>query len=98
MWTRTWLGAFIEAAVWFLLAVVLLANVPSWAFNLVDQALGSQTIAGFKPPTASFYGDLASGVVAGVAVVVYIGLGMARIHWGQQKDREAARRQVAVSR
>mgnify|MGYP001167496002 CR=1 FL=1 len=34
MWTRTWFGAFIEAAVWFLLAVVLLANVPAWVFNL----------------------------------------------------------------
>lgn len=98
MWTRTWLGAFIEAAIWFLLAVVLLANVPSWAFNLVDQALGSKTIGGFKPPTASFYGDLASGLISGVTIVVYIGLGMARIHWGQQKDRQSARREALGSR
>ena len=91
MWTRTWLGAFIEAAVWFLLAVVLLANVPSWAFNLVDQALASRPIGAFKPPTASFYGDLISGVVAGITIVIYVGLGMARIQWGQNKDREAAR-------
>lgn len=94
MWTRTWIGAFIEAAVWFLLAVVLLANVPAWAFNLVDQALGSRPIGIFKPPTASFYGDLISGVVAGVTLVIYVGLGMARIQWGQHKDREAARRAV----
>ena len=41
MWTRTWIGAFIEAAVWFLLAVVLLANVPAWAFALAPaESLG----------------------------------------------------------
>jgi hypothetical protein len=95
MWTRTWIGAFIEAAVWFLLAVVLLANVPAWAFNLVDQWLGPRELGPFKPPTASFYGDLAAGVVSGVTLVIYVGLGMARIHWGQQKEREAARRAVA---
>lgn len=95
MWTRTWLGAFIEAAVWFLLAVVLLANVPSWTFNLVDQALGSRTIGIFKPPTASFYGDLCAGIISGVTIVIYVGLGMARIQWGQNKDREAAVRQAA---
>ena len=44
MWTRTWTGAFIEAALWFLLAVVLLANVPAWAFNLVDQWLGAHDV------------------------------------------------------
>jgi hypothetical protein len=91
MWTRTWLGAFIEAALWFLLAVVLLANVPAWAFNLADQWLGSRPIGIFKPPTASFYGDLISGVIAGVTIVIYVGLGLARIQWGQNKDREAAR-------
>jgi len=95
MWTRTWLGAFIEAAVWFLLAVVLLANVPTWVFNLVDQALGSREIGIFKPPTASFYGDLAAGIISGVTLVVYVGLGMARIHWQQQKERELARQQTA---
>jgi hypothetical protein len=92
MWTRTWIGAFIEASLWFLLAVVLLANVPSWAFNLVDQILGSRSIGIFKPPTASFYGDLAAGIISGVTLVIYVGLGMARIQWGQQKDRNAARR------
>jgi len=85
------LGAFIEAAVWFLLAVILLANVPAWTFNLVDQWLGSRNIGIFKPPTASFYGDLAAGIIAGVTIVIYVGLGMARIQWGQNKDREAAR-------
>ncbi|HEX6512047.1 MAG TPA: hypothetical protein VF157_07110 [Chloroflexota bacterium] len=92
MWTRTWVGAFIEAALWFLLAVVLLANVPAWAFNLVDQLLASQQIGIFKPPTASFYGDLAAGLVSGVTLVIYVGLGMARIQWGQNKERELARR------
>ncbi|HEY8695901.1 MAG TPA: hypothetical protein VIR57_24525 [Chloroflexota bacterium] len=91
MWTRTWLGAFIEAAIWFLLAVVLLANVPSWTFNLVDQIMASQSIGIFKPPTASFYGDLAAGIISGLTIVIYVGLGMARIQWGQNKDREAAR-------
>ncbi|MBV8085493.1 MAG: hypothetical protein JO247_11830 [Chloroflexi bacterium] len=91
MWTRTWFGAFIEAAVWFLVAVVLLANVPSWVFNIVDQALGSRNIGIFKPPTASFYGDLCAGIISGVTLVIYIGLGMARIHWQQQKERELAR-------
>jgi uncharacterized membrane protein len=95
MWTRTWLGAFIEAALWFLLAVVLLANVPAWTFNLVDQWLGSQQIGVFKPPTASFYGDLAAGIISGVTIVIYVGLGMARIQWGQNKDREAARQAAA---
>lgn len=98
MWTRTWLGAFIEAAIWFLFAVLLLANVPSWAFNIVDQVLGHRVIAGFKPPEASFYGDLAAGVVAGVAIVIYVGLGMARVHWGQQKDRQAARQEAFTAR
>jgi len=91
MWTRTWLGAFIEAAIWFLLAVVLLANVPSWTFNLVDQIMASQSIGIFKPPTASFYGDLAAGIISGLTIVIYVGLGMARIQWGQNKDRDAAR-------
>jgi len=91
MWTRTWLGAFIEAAIWFLLAVVLLANVPSWTFNLVDQIMASESIGIFKPPTASFYGDLAAGIISGLTIVIYVGLGMARIQWGQNKDRDAAR-------
>ena len=91
MWTRTWLGAFIEAAVWFLLAVILLANVPAWAFNIVDQLAGSQSIGIFKPPTASFYGDLVAGLVSGVTLVIYVGLGMWRIQWGQAKERDAAR-------
>jgi hypothetical protein len=91
MWTRTWIGAFIEAAIWFLLAVILLANVPSWAFNIVDQLMGSQPIGIFKPPTASFYGDLVAGIISGVTLVIYVGLGMARIQWGQNKEREAAR-------
>jgi hypothetical protein len=95
MWTRTWLGAFIEAAVWFLLAVILLANVPSWAFNIVDQLMASETIGIFKPPTASFYGDLASGIVSGVTLVIYVGLGLARIQWGQSKEREAGRQAAA---
>ena len=90
MWTRTWLGAFIEAALWFLLAVVLLANVPAWGFNLVDQALGARQIGIFKPPSPSFYGDLAAGIIAGITLVIYVGLGMARIQWGQNKDRQAA--------
>ena len=92
MWTRTWIGAFIEAAVWFLVAVILLANVPAWTFNLVDQAMASNPIGVFKPPTASFYGDLAAGIISGVTLVIYVGLGMARIQWGQQKERQAARR------
>ncbi|HLQ31965.1 MAG TPA: hypothetical protein VK457_04695 [Chloroflexota bacterium] len=95
MWTRTWTGAFVEAALWFLLAVVLLANVPAWAFNLVDQWLGSNPIGIFKPPTASFYGDLAAGLVSGVTLVIYVGLGLARIQWGQNKEREALRREAA---
>jgi len=90
MWTRTWLGAFVEAAVWFLLAVVLLANVPAWTFNIVDQILGANPIGGFKPPTASFYGDLAAGIISGLTLVIYTGLGLARIQWGQRKEREAS--------
>jgi hypothetical protein len=96
MWTRTWLGSFIEAALWFLLAVVLLCNVPSWTFNLVDQALGSRPIGIFHPPTASFYGDLCAGIISGVTLVIYVGLGMARIQWGQRRDRQASQ-QVAAS-
>lgn len=95
MWTRTWFGAFVEAALWFLFAVVLLANVPAWAFNLVDQTLGHRVIGIFKPPSPSFYGDLAAGIIEGIALVVYVGLGMARIQWGQRKDREAARQAAA---
>jgi len=95
MWTRTWIGAFIEAAIWFLLAVILLANVPSWTFNLVDQWMGSGNIGIFKPLTASFYGDLGAGLISGVTLVIYVGLGMARIQWGQNKDREAARQAAA---
>ncbi len=95
MWTRTWIGAFIEAAIWFLLAVILLANVPSWTFNLVDNWLRSQPIGIFKPPTASFYGDLGAGLISGITLVIYVGLGMARIQWGQNKDREAARQAAA---
>ena len=91
MWTRTWFGAFIEASVWFLVAVVLLANVPSWVFNIVDQNLGSRDIGIFKPPTASFYGDLCAGLISGVSIVIYVGLGMARIHWQQQRERALAR-------
>src|SRR5438067_13900610 len=91
MWTRTWIGAFIEAAMWFLAAVILLANVPAWTFNIVDQIMGSGPIGPFKPPTASFYGDLAAGIISGVTLVIYVGLGMARIQWGQRKDRAAAR-------
>jgi hypothetical protein len=97
MWTRTWLGSFIEAAVWFLLAVVLLCNVPSWCFNLVDQLMGSRPIGIFKPPTASFYGDLSAGIISGLTIVIYVGLGMARIQWGQRKERELARRMATQS-
>jgi hypothetical protein len=97
MWTRTWLGAFIEAAVWFLLAVVLLCNVPSWAFNIVDQLMSSRPIGIFKPPTASFYGDLVAGLIAGLTITIYVGLGMARIQWGQRKERQAAQRAAMQS-
>ena len=97
MWTRTWLGSFIEAAVWFLLAVILLCNVPSWGFNIIDQVMGSRSIGIFKPPTASFYGDLFAGIVSGVTLVIYVGLGLARINWGQKKDRESSQRAAAVS-
>ncbi|MFI5268732.1 MAG: hypothetical protein ACHQ7M_15260, partial [Chloroflexota bacterium] len=68
-----------------------LANVPSWTFNLVDQVMASRPIGIFKPPTASFYGDLAAGIISGLTIVIYVGLGMARIQWGQNKDRLAAR-------
>lgn len=81
---------------WFLLAVILLANVPSWTFNLVDQWMGSESIGIFKPPTASFYGDLAAGLISGITLVIYVGLGLARIQWGQTKDREAARQTATL--
>ena len=80
---------------WFLIAVILLCNVPAWAFNLVDQALGSRPIGIFKPPTASFYGDLIAGVVSGITLVIYVGLGLARVQWGQTKDRQAAQQAAA---
>ncbi|MGH2365390.1 MAG: hypothetical protein ACRDGF_11375 [Chloroflexota bacterium] len=85
MWTRTWLGAFIEAAIWFLAAIVLLANVPAWAFNLATINFG----------VSEFWGDLISGIVSGVVLVIYLGAAIARIRWGEQKDREFARKQVA---
>ena len=84
MWTRTWIGAFIEAAIWFLLAVILLANVPSWAFNLATQNIG----------LSEFWGDLISGIIGGGTITIYVGLAIARVQWGQRKDRESARRQV----
>jgi len=97
MWTRTWFGAFVEAAVWFLLAVILLCNVPAWAFNLVDQWLGASTLGPFKPPTGCFYGDLVAGIISGGTLTIYVGLGLARVHWGQQNERELSRRGVANS-
>ncbi|MDE3075625.1 MAG: hypothetical protein KGJ86_09355 [Chloroflexota bacterium] len=79
MWTRTWIGAFIEAAIWFLVAVILLANVPTWAFNLTTENFGLK----------EFWGDLVAGIIAGVTLVIYVGAAIARIRWGEQKEREA---------
>ncbi|MHB8618399.1 MAG: hypothetical protein ACYDAG_02320 [Chloroflexota bacterium] len=81
MWTRTWFGAFVEAAIWFLLAVILLANVPSWGFNLATQNIGLN----------EFWGNLIAGIIAGGTITIYVGAGIARVRWGQQKDRQAAR-------